>query len=437
MKWAWKMGNSILFYPSYLSGEIKAPPSKSDVHRKLICAALANERTRVKNIGTSDDVKATVSCLQSMGAEVYFAGEDVLVTPIQKNRNKEPQLYCKESGATFRFLLPVAAALFEKAKFYGEGRLPKRPLEPLVQAMGQNGVCFTERSLPFETSGVLQSGVYTIPGNVSSQYVSGLLFALPLLKGDSEIRFTTQTESSGYIDMTLQTLEEFSVQIHKTKEGFLIPGGQDYISPKETTAEGDWSGASFFLAVGALGGPVCVSGLQENSLQPDKEVLPLLERFGAKVKRNSKGITVQKGMLQGITIDVAEVPDLVPALAVVAGMAKGETVLQNTARLRLKESDRAKAIQEILQKFGVSVTVQENSIIIEGREKFVSGGEFQNFKDHRIAMAVAIAVTATTEEATDSTTQAFIKMEHPQVVAKSYPHFYEDYKRLGGKVEYV
>jgi 3-phosphoshikimate 1-carboxyvinyltransferase len=428
------MNENMLFSPSVMQGVIKAPSSKSSAQRKLICAALASGQTTVKNIGTSEDVGVIIACLQNMGATINITGQDAKVLPInlRLNENKiiKPKLYCKESGAAFRFLLPVTAALFSQAEFYGDGELPNRPILTLVEALEEKGVIFTAKKLPFETKGTLQSGIYKIPADISSQYISGLLMALPLLQEDSEIQLTTEVQSTGYIEMTLQALREFDIQIHKTDKGYLIPGGQTYQSPKETTVEGDWSGSANFLVAGALIGPVTINGLDVNSRQPDAEILRILEKFGATITTSNNEITVQKANLQDmendIKIDVANVLDLAPIIAIIAAKTKGKTVLINTARLRLKESNRVRAIQSVLQKFGVSVTVEENSITITGMSEF-TGGEFDNFRDHRIAMAIAIGATVASEE---------VYMKNAQVIAKSYPEFYKDYKQLGGQAEY-
>lgn len=417
-----------VFSPASLQGELTAVPSKSSAHRKLVCAALAQNTTLVKNVGKSDDVLATIAGLVAMGATITPCGEDVLVTPIHQAKctTKQPTIHCAESGATFRFLLPVALALFEKTSFTAEGNLPNRPFSAFAKVLQAHGVMFHAEKLPFTTTGCLQNGVYEVPANISSQFISGLLLALPLLKEDSEIRFTTEVESGGYIDMTLAVLNEFSIKIHPTGTGFFIKGGQVFTSPKETVVEGDYSSAAFYLCGAVLTGKITLQGLQKTSFQPDRAVVSILQAFGATVIEEEEKITAEKGKLKGITIDASPIPDLIPALAVVAAKAHGETVFYNIERLRYKESDRATAIVEMLQGLGVKTALTQTTLTVQGQPDF-SGGTLNNFLDHRMAMSIAIAGAAANEA---------VIMEHPQVVSKSYPTFYEDYKQVKGKVTY-
>ncbi len=418
-----------VFSPARLQGELVAVPSKSSAHRKLICAALANEKTLVKNVGTSEDVLATMAGLTAMSVTITQQGEDVLVTPLDKAKAKtmQPNIHCRESGSTFRFLLPVALALFEKTTFTADGNLPNRPFSAFAAVLHEHGVMFHGEKLPFDTKGCLQSGIYEVPANISSQFISGLLLALPLLQGDSEIRFTTEVESQGYIDMTMAILNEYSIKITPIGTGYIIHGGQTFTSPKETIVEGDYSGAAFYLCGAALTGKITLQGLQKTSLQPDSAVIATLQKFGATVTMHNGKITTEKGDLKGIEVDATHIPDLIPILSVVAAKAEGETVFHNIARLRYKESDRAAAIVEMLQGLGVKTTLTQNTLTVWGQAT-LSGGALHNFLDHRIAMSIAIAGAAASEE---------ITMAHPQVVAKSYPTFYEDYQKLNGRVSYV
>lgn len=413
---------NVTIFPTPLSGTISAIASKSDAHRCLIAAALSDVPTTLYLDTTSDDICATKSVLTALGASFSCEKDRIYVTPI-KLSSKKPVCDCRESGSTLRFLLPVAASLYDEVLFSGQGRLPQRPMDALVCCMKQNGVSFHQETLPFTTRGCLRPGCYALPGNISSQYISGLLFALPLLEGDSEIRLLTKPQSVGYIDMTLKTLSLFSIHIIRTQTGFFIPGKQQYRSPGEIRIEGDWSNAAFFLSAGALHGPVCVTGLSQSSLQKDKAILPLLQQFGAQISISENCVTVRSAPLCGIHTDVSEIPDLVPILAAVAVHAKGKSVFSNAFRLRLKESDRIKSTCAMVCALGAFAEETEDTLIIHGKQP-LSGGTVSSFLDHRIAMASAIAACACTCATT--ITQA-------QAVQKSYPHFYQDFITLGGE----
>ena len=433
--------------PVKLHGCIAAPPSKSHTHRLLVAAALSDAPSRVENAGTSADIGATAACLQALGASVRREGADLAVTPIGPIRaahgnglsvpcHELPVLHCGESGTTLRFMTPLAAALCEQVQLTGSGRLKERPMEELLTAMAGHGTGASSAHVPLTLCGRLQPGLYELPGNVSSQYISGLLFALPLLKGESEIRLTTALSSSGYVAMTLDVLKRSGIVTEETEYGYRVPGGQHYHAPQHVRAEGDWSGSAFWLAAGALGGPVTVTGLDPRSLHRDRRMAELLYRFGAEVQWETGSVTVRKGTLRGITVDLDEIPDLALPLAAVAAFAEGETVLQNCGRLRFKESDRIEAIRSVLAAFGVRTEVAgvkaEELHIFGGRpgdcgtedaEKAPSIREADSFNDHRVAMMAAVMASAA-----DGPTV----MKDPQCVAKSYPDFFEDYGKLGG-----
>ncbi len=410
------------FTPAKLSGEIFAPASKSDAHRLLICAALADRPCLIENIGTSDDIEATRRCLTTLGAQLEEKDGGLLVTPI-KLQDTIPTLDCGESGSTLRFLLPVAAALYNESRFIAHGGLNRRPLDDLANAMKACGTIASDTHTPLELDGKLQSGTFTIAGNVSSQYISGLLFALPMLHGDSRIVLTTPLSSAGYVQMTLDALKRFCIQVEETKDGWLIRGDQTYRAPERLSAEGDWSGAAFPLCAGALMGPVTVKGLNENSLQRDKKIAEILVQFGAKVKFDSDTCTVCHGELHGIELDADDIPDLVPPIALVAGCAQGTTHIRNCARLRIKESDRLMTVRTTLCAFGIEAQIEGDDLVIRGGKPI--GAQIESFDDHRIAMMGAILAAAADGQTT---------LESPMAVTKSYPAFYDDYKKLGGRV---
>jgi len=313
-----------------------------------------------------------------------------------------------------------------RVSFCMGGRLPARPLSALYDNMVSHGCKLSVQGLsPFTCEGQLKSGIYTMPGNVSSQYVSGLLFALPLLSGDSTIRVEGVLESRPYIDMTLDALRLFGVAILE-EEGqvFRIPGGQTGRSPKNVRVEGDWSNAAFWLSAGAIGhnGVTC-TGLNLNSLQGDRAIVKMLARFGAQVYGENDSVTVSAGRLHGIEIDAADTPDLVPVLAAVASSAEGKTIIRNAGRLRIKESDRLHTVAACLSGLGADVAETEDGLIIVGK-KGLSGGETESFGDHRIAMTAAVISARCTGP---------VLIKNAQAVNKSYPGFFMDFNtKLGG-----
>ena len=412
-------------HPAPLSGDIAAIASKSDAHRLLILAALSKGETKLTMERRSEDIDATIGCLRALGAEISLLPDGVLVRGIERV-NQNPLLDCGESGSTFRFLLPVAAALCEQARFVGGGRLPERPIGELMRAMEGHGVTFSADRLPFSTNGKLTGGDFSLPGNVSSQYLTGLLLALPLLAEPSTISLTTKLESAAYVDITLHALRRFGVSVLVADESYRIPGGQTIHSAGELRVDGDWSNAAFFLVAGAIGAPVRLTGLNLNSPQGDKAILDALLAFGASLKATAKTIFVSPAPLFGCEIDVGETPDLLPILAVLGACANGETRLVNAARLRLKESDRLASVSAMLRTLGASVEERADSLIITGGK--LAGGTVDSCKDHRIAMSAAIASIRCRGEVTILGADA---------VNKSYPTFFEDFNRLGGRAHVV
>ncbi len=410
-----------------LKGIIKVISSKSNAHRLLIAAALADRPTKIFLEGWSDDIEATKNCMEALGCKILREEGTVEVSPLWAAETKEAVLDCGESGSTLRFLLPVAAALSKQVFFVGHGRLPERPIGVLLKELRSHGSLVKGDSLPLEMTGSITGGIYTLPGNISSQFITGLLFALSLLKEDSEIRLTTAIESRGYIDMTLETLKDFGVEIEERECSFFVKGGQAFRSPGEIWAEGDWSGGAFWVAAGAIGGDITCKGLRQASCQGDKEIVSLMKRFGAKILWQEDGVRVLAGTLKGITIDAAQIPDLVPILCTVAAMAEGTTMIYNAGRLRMKESDRLQAMAEGLQSLGVGVTEQPESITITGGTQPPSEAVvLDSYDDHRIVMSLAIAAAALGVEAV---------IERAEAVSKSYPTFFAEFVRLGGAAD--
>jgi len=396
---------NITIQPGKLSGLIEIPSSKSYAHRLLIASALADRPTEVRMNALNNDISATVDCLRALGATIDRTDTGFVVHPIRQITHSHCTLFCGESGSTLRFLIPVAAALGIQCTFTGAGRLPERPNLILTEALNAHGVSADNHLLPLSICGRLQGGIYPIAGNVSSQYITGLLMALPLCDFSSEIVLTTQLESASYIDITLETLAPFGIIAERTPTGWHISGGQKYHSPGIITAEGDWSSATFWYAANSLGSDVTCLGLNENSLQGDRSILEMLNRLGC-------------------NIDVSDTPDLVPALAVAAAAYPGTTRITGASRLRIKESDRLRTVADMIHNLGGSVDELSDGLIIRGG-KPLSGGIVNGCNDHRIVMAAAIAAAFADRP---------VRILGAEAVDKSYPGFFRDFEALGGNV---
>lgn len=545
--------------PHALSGRVEGMiASKSQAHRALICAALADAPTRIVCNSYSQDVRATVRCLEALGARVEWRGDGMLMLPVgyagqtgrgyagevraanacaidaanaMTNANaigmanvnpnvssgdeaidtpspiaaaapinsadarcvhvSAPLLDCGESGSTLRFMLPLAGALGRECAFTGQGKLPTRPLSPMYEQLAAHGMRMSAQgSFPLRCAGQLSPGRYEIAGNISSQFITGLLMALPLLAGDSELRVIGQLESRPYVDITLDVLNKFGIAIERNAQGFIIPGGQRFKSPASMRIEGDWSSAAFWLAAGALGasdvsgvpcklsdtvsmsderdadvnrgapcepsdtaielgnsdvpdapcklsapastsyereagGERCVScaPLDPASAQGDRAIADVLRRFGARIESAGDTVLARPARLSGIALDASDIPDLVPIIAVVAGAARGDTVISGVSRLRLKESDRICSVMALLGALGVSAEEAGGVLTVHGRGR-LEGGTVDSFGDHRIVMAAAVA---------GSVARAPVTISGAQASDKSYPGFFDIFAALGGR----
>lgn len=415
--------SDVKFSPFVPNGTVNVPPSKSDVHRAIICAAMANGVSRISPVALSNDIKATIGCIKALGADAVLENNVLTVDGTNMYKNKTALLDCGESGSTLRFFIPIAAVGNINATFVGKGKLPQRPIGIFTEALPKAGtVCKTEGGLPLEIKGQLKSGIFEIPGNVSSQFITGLLLALPILEGDSEIVLTSPLESVGYIAMTIRTMKQFGVNIQATEKGWHIKGGQSYKTCDYTT-DGDWSQAAFFMVLGAVSGKVTVKGVAKDSTQGDKKCAEILARFGAKVTQLDNEVTVEKGELKAITIDASQIPDLVPVLSVCAAFAEGTTKIINAERLRIKECDRLKATAELLNNLGGKVKELSDGLEITGVSS-LKGGKVNGYNDHRIVMSAAVCAARSDEDITATFAMS---------INKSYPDFYIDYNSIGGK----
>jgi 3-phosphoshikimate 1-carboxyvinyltransferase len=412
-------------------GTVRAIASKSEAHRLMICAALADRETFISCPERGEDIEATARCLEVMGAALRYENDGYYVSPIkEKSRVSPVNMDCGESGSTLRFLLPVCGALGLTVSINMSGRLPERPLSALCDAMAAHGCTLSRPGhSPLSCKGRLSHGSFTLPGNVSSQFASGLLFALPLLKDESIIRVTGILESRPYVDMTLDALALFGITVMEEEaQVFRVPGSQAAVSPGHVKAAGDWSNAAFWLSAGAIGnGTITCTGLDLNSRQGDRVILELLEAFGARVVRSPDAVTVSGGVLRGTEIDTGDTPDLVPVLAAVASVAEGKTTIRNAGRLRIKESDRLHTVAESLSSLGADITETGDGLVITGK-KMLSGGETQSYGDHRIAMCAAVL---------SAVCSAPVAIRDATAVRKSYPGFFDDFNSLGGVCEYL
>ncbi|MBQ8391782.1 MAG: 3-phosphoshikimate 1-carboxyvinyltransferase [Clostridia bacterium] len=417
----------VILSPSKLNGTVCAPPSKSCMHRTLICAAAADRPTKIFCSSYSKDTLATIGCLKALGAKFEEFDGGIIVYPIEKGQREECILDCNESGSTLRFMLPFAAALGKKCTLVGAKRLGERPLLPLCTAMEKHGVTpkYEGSFLPCKIEGKLSGGVYEIAGDISSQFITGLLLALGVT-GGGEIRTTTPLKSAPYIDITADIQREFGINVIKTESGYIVSEGQKYTSPEEIHIEGDLSNAAFWLVAGAIGSvdAVTCTGLREDTLQGDGKIVEILRSMGAKVEREGDRVTVYRSKLKATVIDCSDIPDIVPILCVAATQAEGTTVFRNIERLRAKESDRVESTAKLISGLGGTITFDENTIYVTASK--LSGGEISSFNDHRIAMSGAIASLVCEGSVTIDTAEA---------VEKSYGDFYEKFIMLGGKCD--
>ena len=393
---------NITIQPRKLQGRLHIIPSKSQAHRLLICSAFADRETTLFCSETNDDIEATARCLRSLGAKILRTQAGYQITPV-KQLPSAASLDCGESGSTLRFLLPIVGALGIDATFLLSGRLPNRPLSPLWEEMSRMG-CILSR--PSENTircrGQLQSGAYTIDGSVSSQFITGLLFAIALLEGDSTLSVTGNIESLPYIQMTQSALSLFGIET----DGYVVRTPHGFTTPGNVFVEGDWSNGAFFLAANALGSHVEVCGLDPQSQQGDRACFDWIPKLA-----------------DHCVIPAGDIPDLVPILSVVAAANNG-AVFRNISRLRLKESDRVSSVMAMLNSLGIASEATDSALTVY--PGIFHGGIVDSFRDHRIAMAAAIAATKAGSPVT---------ILNAESVTKSYPKFWEEYKRLGGIYE--
>lgn len=418
--------SDVIITPSELNGVINAPASKSFSHRAIICAALSGGKCNISPLVYSEDVLATIDGIKAIGGKVDTYKNGLVVNGFEHSRSSA-FINCRDSGSTLRFLIPICAALGIGAVFKRSLLLSRRPISQYLEILASAEMSFEfNNDLSIGTKGKLKPGKFFIPGNISSQFVSGLLMVLPLLRDDSEIEITCTLESSKYVDMTIEVMEKFGVYVQRTTHGFFIKGNQRY-KATDYTIEGDWSQSAFFMVAGAIGGNVTIRGLNRNSPQGDREIFEIIRRFGAKVFWGENELHVKSAPLRGIDIDVSQIPDLVPVIVILAANSKSVTNIVNAERLKFKECDRLDAIYKQMKNLGMDITKSDCGLTINGKSKY-SCGTLWSHNDHRIAMALSIMATNLPQK---------IKIQDSGCVKKSYPHFFEDYNSIGGKADVI
>ena len=399
--------SSITLFPTKISGKLEAPPSKSLSHRALICASLAPGKSIISNILLSEDIKATINALKHLGAKFNISNKEIVVTGVNHLKYDNFPIHCNESGSTLRFMIPIFSLTNKKVIFVGEESLIKRPQTIYQQIFNDDGNTFIKTNNKIVVKGSIKSRNYYIDGNVSSQFFSGLMFSLPLLDEDS----------------TIDILEQFGVDIQEIENGYFIPGNQTY-KPSNYQVEGDYSQAAFFLVGGIINGAIEISELEYESNQGDKAIINVITNMKGRIVYTENGFVVSKSNTAGTIIDISDCPDLGPIIALLATLSKGTTTITNISRLRLKESDRVKSTVETLRALGANILVKNEKIIIHGKTLLEGGVTVNSQNDHRIAMMVSIAALRCKKE---------VVLTNANAVNKSYPHFYKDYKHLGGK----
>lgn len=413
--------------PNKLSGSVQVPPSKSMAHRAIICASLASGQSIISGVEYSQDIKATISAMKALGTIIIEHDDYLEIDGTTTFFRNKCDIDCEESGSTLRFMVPISIVCEANVHFTGAGRLGKRPLDVFYNIFDQQKIAYLykEDVLDLYIQGQLKAGSFEIPGNVSSQFISGLLFALPLMDEDSKIIITSELESKGYIDLTIQMLNQYGIHIenHNYQE-FVIKGQQQYTSC-DYHVEADFSQAAFYLVAGALNNNVVLKGLNLDSYQGDKAAIEILESMGCELVKEEEGYRIVCDQLHSTTIDGSQCPDIIPVIALCCALSKGTTIINNIARLRIKECDRLSATVEVINALGGQAKEENDTMVITG-VTCLNGGSVSSYNDHRMAMMEAIASTVCTQDVT---------IDDKDCVKKSYPSFWEHFKMLKGEYD--
>ena len=412
--------------PNEIKGKMKSIPSKSLLHRAIILSGIAKDREIIlEQVNTiSEDIEATLTCIEKLGAKTKVEGDSIRITSLGNIKKSKVELHCKESGTTLRLLLPLVSTFSKEATVDCSEGLRKRPIRELIETLEESGLYFKEKGFPINISGNVTTDFFKISGDISSQYVSGLLLLSSLLDQRSSIYLTTKLESRAYVNITIKVLRDFGIIVNELEEGvFEIYGGRDKIlPPKEYQIEGDWSNAAFFLVGGCLGDSIKMSGLNLESSQGDKKIVQILKKAGAILTCSDDFISSNRSHLNSFEVDFSETPDLFPILSVVAALSKGQSILKGGERLKLKESNRIESTFQMLKSLGADVKKREDGLIIQGKE-ILDGGIVNSFNDHRIVMSATMASIKCKEP---------VSIVNAGAVKKSYPNFFDDFKKVGG-----
>ncbi len=419
----------VRIYPSTASGTVKIPPSKSMAHRAIMCACLAEGRSIIHNVSYSDDIRATIGVMSQLGAEIRAEGDCLIIDGAGGVRGYTGgTLDCNESGSTLRFIIPIFSLTGEKVRFTGAKRLIERPQNVYKSIFSDRGLSFEQDEAGITVKGRLSAGMYEVDGNVSSQFISGLMFTLPMLDGDSVIKIRPPFESASYVRLTASMLSKFGVHADISDPlEIRIHGGQRYIAA-DYQVEGDYSQLAFMAVLGALNGDVVCTGMNPLSMQGDRAVISVLEKAGADIKHLPYGFHIKRSRLEGKDIDLSDCPDLGPILTVLGMYASGATHIFNAGRLRIKESDRISAMEEELLKLGVDIKTGDCDIVIKGGTCYDGGVEVYGHNDHRVVMSLAVAATMCGSP---------VVINGAEAVNKSYPGFFDDLAGLNIKIEHI
>lgn len=398
--------------PKLLSGDIAVPPSKSISHRALIAGALANGESIITDVLDCEDTRATEEALTALGAVISHDGYKTIVKGISVPTEKA-DINCRESGSTLRFMIPIAAALGTESTFRGEANLPNRPITPFLEELPRHGIEFLSEKMPYTIRGKLSGGDFPVTGDISSQFITGYMMALPLTGEKCTISLTSQLQSRPYAILTADTMRSFGVDVKIGENSFEIPANSAF-KPSDYTVEADMSQAAFFLVADAIGGNVTPINLRLDSAQGDRAIIDIVKKF----KKNGG---------QAFDVNAEDIPDLVPIMAVLACFARGTSHITGCARLRIKECDRLAAISDELNRLGAKIEAGEDYLTVHGVDS-LHGGECETYSDHRIAMSLAVASQRCTEP---------IVIKGAQCVSKSYPTFFEDFRKLGGIADVI
>lgn len=419
---------NVRIHPKQLKGSLWIPPSKSLSHRAIIAAGLAKGTSKISNVILSKDILATIEAMRVLGAMIEINGNELRITGSSFGQMGDG-IDAFESGSTLRFMIPIALSKTDNISFIGRNQLVHRPLDTYFELFDQYGISYThpkDAYLPLQIKGKLQAGIYQMRGDISSQFLTGLLYALPMLDGDSKILLTTPLESKGYVDLTLDMLSKFGISIkHPSEDCFEIEGNQSYL-PFDYSVEGDYSQSAFYLVAGALGAELELLGMAKDSFQGDQKIIEDILNMNGDIKFVGEKLYSYPSPTKGTTIDFSQSPDLGPALTVLASLSEGTSEFIHAGRLRIKECDRISCMKQELEKMGAVIIEHPEGMTIHG-VKQLSGAVLDSHNDHRVAMALAMASLKTKGD---------IVIKNAEAVTKSYPHFWEDFKKLGGDISY-